>query len=97
RSSVRLDHQDCIQSPRQSSSQVLQSQYILHRVKVGRLPDNPLRRAQSAAPENLAAARRVRKLETFAWSGKNHGVLADHVAFANRLNWNLIGHVSCLV
>ena len=23
-------------------------------------------------------------------------MLADHVAFANRLNWNLIGHVLCL-
>src|SRR5439155_11033362 len=74
----------------------LQSQYILHRVKVGRLADDPPRRAQSAAPENLATARFVGKLETFARSGKNHGVLSDHVAFANRLNWNLIGHVLCL-
>src|SRR6266478_3302639 len=81
---------------RRTTRPPLQSEHILHRIKPGWFADDPLRRAQSAAPENFAAARFVRKLKTFTWSGKNHGVLADHVAFADRLNRNLIIDPSCL-
>ena len=72
----------------------LSAEHILHRVKARGFPSDPLRRAQGATRKNFAAARSVRQLESFARPGKAHRMIANHLALANRLNWNLIIELS---
>ena len=61
----------------------LKPQHILHAVKPGLFFRQPLRRAQRAAGEGVAAVGAVDEFEALADAAKDHGVLADYVAGAH--------------
>src|SRR6266568_6199244 len=68
----------------------LQSKHILHAVKTCGFPDDPARRAQCSPRKNLTTCCTMRHLKTLARPAKNYGMFADHIAFADRLNRDLI-------
>src|SRR5438132_127668 len=66
-----------------------EAEHVLHRVEPGRPPCHESHRAQGAARERVAAVRPVGQLQTLAQRAERHGVLADHVARAERADGDL--------
>ena len=60
----------------------------MHPVQSGVLPGEPSSGADSAVGESVTAMGAVDELEALADAAKNHGMLADDVAGANREKGN---------
>ena len=60
-------------------------QDVAHRVKPRRLADQPTRRVQRAAREDIAISRLVGQLQAFPITQEHHRMFARHVAAPNRL------------
>src|SRR5215470_14401733 len=63
-----------------------QLQHVLHAVEPFFLLGEPLRGAERAAREGLAALRAVDELDALAQASEDDGMLADEVAGADRKN-----------